>query len=186
MSRENWAQAVEHFQTPEFLKRSASNKGVRAQQQVVNRGGSCSYSNACFKEDIARIEAFRKANTDRQGVFSSPAVEQQYNALLFEISQQTQASSEASGLTPKDTQNCFEKILGVRRGHIRGIGRKPSTVVSMSDQEQPLTQPPPQSQLEMLQTMLKDPECSAALEDWFRSLPQRNETGGNEESDDDE
>ena len=50
MSRENWAHAVEHFQTPEFLKRSASNKGVRAQQQVVNRGGSCSYSNACFKE----------------------------------------------------------------------------------------------------------------------------------------
>ena len=50
MSRENWAQAVEHFQTPEFLKHSASNKGVRAQQQVVNRGGSCSYSNACFKE----------------------------------------------------------------------------------------------------------------------------------------
>ena len=46
---------------------------------------------------------------------------------------------------PKDTQNCFEKILGVRRGHIRGIGRKPSTVVSMYDQEQPLTQPPPQS-----------------------------------------
>ena len=41
-------------------------------------------------------------------------------------------------------------------------------------------------QLEMLQTMLKDPACSAALEDWFRSLPQRNETGGNEESDDDE
>ena len=38
----------------------------------------------------------------------------------------------------------------------------------------------------MLQTMLKDPACSAALEDWFRSLPQRNETGGNEESDDDE
>ena len=34
--------------------------------------------------------------------------------------------------------------------------------------------------------MLKDPACSAALEDWFRSLPQRNETGGNEESDDDE
>ncbi|KAL7590897.1 hypothetical protein Lser_V15G32395 [Lactuca serriola] len=55
----------------------------------------------------------------------------------------------------------------------------------MYDQEQPLTQPPPQSQLEMLQTMLKDPACSAALEDWFRSLPQRNETRGNEESDDD-
>ncbi|CAH1427520.1 unnamed protein product [Lactuca virosa] len=80
-------------------KRSASNKGVRAQQVVVNRGGSCSYSNACFKEDITRIEAFRKANTDRQGVFSSPAVEQQYNALLLEISQQTQASSQANGTT---------------------------------------------------------------------------------------
>ena len=50
MSRENWAHTVEHFQTLEFLKRSASNKGVCAQQQVVNRGGSCSYSNACFKE----------------------------------------------------------------------------------------------------------------------------------------
>ncbi|KAL7603208.1 hypothetical protein Lser_V15G18716 [Lactuca serriola] len=64
--------------------------------------------------DITRIETFRKANTDRQGVFTSFAVKQQYNALLHEISQQTQASSEASGLTPKDTQICFEKILGVR------------------------------------------------------------------------
>ena len=72
------------------------------------------------------------------------------NALLFEISQQTQASSEASGLTPKDTQNCFEKILGVRRGHIRGIGRKPSTVMSMYDQDQSLTQPSPQSQVTRL------------------------------------
>ena len=70
--------------------------------------------------------------------------------LLFEISQQTQVSSEVSGLTTKNTQNCFEKILGVRRGHIRGIGRKPSTVVSMYDQEQPLTQPPQQSQVTRL------------------------------------
>ena len=40
--------------------------------------------------------------------------------------------------------------------------------------------------LEIHQTMLKDPTCSAALKDWFRSLPQRNETEGNEEIDDDE
>ena len=38
----------------------------------------------------------------------------------------------------------------------------------------------------MLQTILKDLACSAALEDWFRSLPQQNETEGNKESDDDE
>ena len=50
MSHENWAKAVEHFQTPEFLRRSASNKECRAKQVVVNRGGSSSYSNACFKE----------------------------------------------------------------------------------------------------------------------------------------
>ena len=50
MSHENWAKAVEHFQTPEFLRRSASNKECRAKQVVVNRGGSSSYNNACFKE----------------------------------------------------------------------------------------------------------------------------------------
>ena len=39
MSHENWAKAVEHFQTPEFLRRSASNKECRAKQVVVKQRG---------------------------------------------------------------------------------------------------------------------------------------------------
>ena len=69
------------------------------------------------------------------------------NGLVQEINHQTQASFAASNLTPSDTRKCFERILGVRHGHIRGIGCKPPTVVFMYDQEQLITQEPPQSQV---------------------------------------
>ena len=63
--------------------------------------------------------------------------------MLEEITQRTQATSKANGLAPTDRKNCFERILGVRCGHIRGIEHKPPIVVSMYNQEQPMTQQPP-------------------------------------------
>ncbi|CAH1421079.1 unnamed protein product [Lactuca virosa] len=77
----------------------------------------------------------------------------------------------------------FVRLIPIANG---GIGRKPLTVVSMYDQEQLVTQEPPQSQLEMLQTILKDPACSTTLEEWFHSLPPPYNNEGNDGNDEDE
>lgn len=48
------------------------------------------------------------------------------NALVRELAEQTQLSATSSNPTPVDEPAIFEKVLGSRRGHIKGIGHKPS------------------------------------------------------------
>lgn len=46
---------------------------------------------------------------------------------MRELAEQTQQSASSSNATPVDEISIFEKVLGRRQGHIKGIGHKPST-----------------------------------------------------------
>ncbi|CAH1424024.1 unnamed protein product [Lactuca virosa] len=150
MEVDNWKKAVEYFQTDKHRIALDRNKKVREMQTNVNRGGSSSYNNTFYKKNIKRVETFRKAHTDRDDVFVTAEVEQQYNRLAEELLEQTQGESE---LTPAQERAAFEKVLGERRGHIRGISCKPSAFPPISQPSQPSPQQSQPSQLENLRAM---------------------------------
>ena len=50
MDQQRWNAAIDHFLTEKHKKRSTGNKECRKKQVVKNRGGTCSYSSACFKK----------------------------------------------------------------------------------------------------------------------------------------
>lgn len=49
MLLQNWNKTIDFFCTPEYRRRSDANKGTRQKQQYTNRGGTSTYTNACFK-----------------------------------------------------------------------------------------------------------------------------------------
>ena len=51
---------------------------------------------------------------------------------MRELAQQTQLSATSSNPTIVDEPTVFEKVLGSRRRHIKGIGHKPSARTSSS------------------------------------------------------
>ncbi|KAK1439565.1 hypothetical protein QVD17_05385 [Tagetes erecta] len=141
MIAENWRKAVDYFMTEEHEKRSAANKAVRQKQKYVNRGGTSSYSSACYKKNKSRLDQFHDAHTDKDGKFDSELAESQYEDLKKEYECQNEALGEEgsfSQLHPRDV-SIFEKVMGPRRGHIKGIGPKPSStspsVVTREDEQ---------------------------------------------------
>ena len=44
-----WSDTIEHFLIGKHKKRSINNKECRKMQVVKNRGGTCNYGSACFK-----------------------------------------------------------------------------------------------------------------------------------------
>ncbi|CAI9269121.1 unnamed protein product [Lactuca saligna] len=86
-----------------------------------------------------------------------------------------------SEFTPTQERATFEKVLGERRGHIRGIGRKPSGLPTIPQPSQP-SQPPSQpSQLENLRAMLADPACRDELYSFFQSQNNQGNDGNGDE-----
>ncbi|CAI9264071.1 unnamed protein product [Lactuca saligna] len=113
---------IDHFLTKKHQKRSAENKKCRKKQVVHNRGGTYSYGSACFK-NISYNNVYL-VNKKRE--FVDPLVEDQYNALVVEVALQTHHIADSGG----DAHYInwiviFEKVLGARRGHVRGIRPKP-------------------------------------------------------------
>lgn len=182
MDRANWKKAIDYFHTPEHLNRSKSNKEVRAKQQITNRGGTRKYSSACFKEEKTRVEAFRDGHTDKEGKFDSPVTEQQHRDL--------QRAYEECTQTPPDHIGIFEKVLGARRGHVKGVGRKPSlkglTCFEEGQSSQPQTQSTEKNKFEKL---LENPAFRARLvkmmEESFNAEEDDGENNGDEGQDGD-
>ncbi|KAD0001320.1 hypothetical protein E3N88_44946 [Mikania micrantha] len=75
----------------------------------------------------SRLEAFHNAHTGKDGIFDSEAAERHYNDLKAEFQNQIGPNSdgefdeESSASHPNEVA-VFEKVMGVRRGHTRGIG----------------------------------------------------------------
>lgn len=103
MSEENWNKSVTFFTSEKHKKRSRRNKANRANQVVKNRGGTSSYSNACYKK----------------------------NVLVHELAGQTQLSASSSNLTPVAERAVF-KVSGSRQRHVKGIERTPTGTTTSS------------------------------------------------------
>ncbi|CAI9271291.1 unnamed protein product [Lactuca saligna] len=128
-----WIDAFDHFLTKKHKKRSAGNKECRKKQVVKNRRGTCNYSSACFKNNLNRLEVFRRGHVNKKREFVDPLVEDQYNVLADEVGLQTHHIADSSGDPDTiDSIAIFQKVLGARRGHVRGIGPKPSSSLGTS------------------------------------------------------
>ncbi|KAD4585650.1 hypothetical protein E3N88_23251 [Mikania micrantha] len=131
MYAENWKKAVDFFLSDTHKKRSSSNAEVRQKQLYTNRGGTSAYSSYCYKNNKSRLEAFHNAHTGKDETFDSEVAERHYNDLKEEFQNQIGPNSdgefdeESSASHPNEVA-VFEKVIGVRRRHTRGIGRKPS------------------------------------------------------------
>ncbi|KAK9070323.1 hypothetical protein SSX86_010724 [Deinandra increscens subsp. villosa] len=120
-----WNKAIDYFLSDGHRRRSEVNKANRQKQRYINRGGSASFSSYAYKQSKSRLETFKSAHIDKDGNFYEPLAEADYNKLKQEFDAQTQPATEAGPSSPPDDKVVFEKVLGVRRGHIKGIGRKP-------------------------------------------------------------
>ncbi|KAI3763957.1 hypothetical protein L2E82_13955 [Cichorium intybus] len=164
MTLQNWNKAIDFFCTPEYRRRSDANKGTRQKQQYTNRGGTSTYSSACYKTGRKRIEQFKKAHTRKDGTWDSDVAYQQYLELEREFHLLNDPSPE-----PSKEVAVFEKVLGSRRGHYKGIGRKPPVTatipphfdVGQSSQEAPTK--------DTLAQMLEDPRHRDALAEFLRT-----------------
>ncbi|MFS8017751.1 putative transposase, Ptta/En/Spm, plant [Helianthus anomalus] len=126
MTKENWNKSIHHFLTPEHIKRTLAIATCRGNQRYANRGGSSSYASTSFKESLQRLEMFHKTHTDKDGNFSSSVAEEDYRRLVLQYEALSQRSCEEGGSSSQpDDLAIFENVLGLRRGHTRGIGRKP-------------------------------------------------------------
>ncbi|KAK9048083.1 hypothetical protein SSX86_001424 [Deinandra increscens subsp. villosa] len=124
-----WNKAIDYFLSDGHRRRSEVNKANRQKQRYINRGGSSSFSSYAYKQSKSRLETFKAAHTDKDGNFYEPLAEEDYNKLKQEFDSQTQPATEAGPSSQPDEKVVFEKVLGVRRGHIKGIGRKPPTSI---------------------------------------------------------
>ena len=83
--------------------------------------------------------------------------------LVEELLEQTQGESE---LTPVQERAAFEKVLGERRGHIRGVGRKPSALPPIPQPSQPSQQSSQPSQVKQ-STLVFVPSARNSNVLWF-------------------
>ncbi|XP_042753682.1 uncharacterized protein LOC111908380 isoform X2 [Lactuca sativa] len=137
MDQQHWNATINHFLTEKHQKRSAANQECRKKQVVKNRGGTCNYGSVCFKKNLNRLEVFHRAHVNKKGEFVDPLVGEQYNALVAEVALQTHHIADSGG--DPDTIYwiaIFEKVLGTRRGHVRGIEPKASSAAGTSASSQ--------------------------------------------------
>ncbi|KAI3778420.1 hypothetical protein L2E82_07700 [Cichorium intybus] len=111
-----------------------------------------------------KIEQFKKAHTRKDGTWDSDLAYQQYIELEREFELLNDPSPE-----PAKEVGVFEKVLGSRRGHYKGIGRKPPvtpTIPPHFDVGQPSQEAPTK---DALAQMLEDPRHRDALAEFLRT-----------------
>ncbi|KAJ9542126.1 hypothetical protein OSB04_028632 [Centaurea solstitialis] len=165
MSGENWNKVIDFFCTDKHKRRSDQNKVNKAKQVVPNRGGTSSYSNACHKFNKSKIQNYGDVHRLKDGTFDNPRSEEQYNALLHELNLETQNCSSSNNSTSVDEASIFERVLGARRGHIKGVGYKPSQTTSSAQSR--VSRPTQPSKLDRLLSNPRFKEAMAALVDSF-------------------
>ncbi|KAJ9559778.1 hypothetical protein OSB04_004938 [Centaurea solstitialis] len=165
MSEENWNKVIDFFCTDKHKRRSDQNKVNKAKQVVPNRGGTSSYSNACHKFNKSKIQNYGDVHRLKDGTFDNPRSEEQYNALLHELNLETQNCSSSNNSTSVDEASMFERVLGARRGHIKGVGYKPSQTTSSAQSR--VSRPTQPSKLDRLLSNPRFKEAMAALVDSF-------------------
>ncbi|CAI9300840.1 unnamed protein product [Lactuca saligna] len=119
MDQQRWNAAIDHFLTEKHQKRSAGNKECRK------------------KQNLNRLEVFHRAYVNKIGEFVDPLVEEQYNALVAEVSLQTHHIADSGGDPDTiDWITIFEKVLRTRWGHdvdVNAFPQNPTFVTAIED-----------------------------------------------------
>ncbi|KAL8210068.1 hypothetical protein R6Q57_006800 [Mikania cordata] len=116
-----------------LLKRYRDRKAM-AKKRFINNGGYADEERARANPpegNKSRLDAFYNTHTGKHGTFDSEIAERHYNDLKAEFQNQIGPNSdgefnEESNASHPNQVAVFEKVMGVRRGHTRGIGHKPS------------------------------------------------------------
>ncbi|XP_062107360.1 uncharacterized protein LOC133818483 [Humulus lupulus] len=130
VNKEKWKQICQLFTSPQFIARSIKNKENRKKQKYSTMQGTKSLAAIRFeKTNPDLIESWKdyhwkKATND----FVNDDARQDYEKLKADFELQTQqTSTDASNNdspSSVDQVEVLQKVLGQRRGHVRGVGRK--------------------------------------------------------------
>ncbi|CAI9297471.1 unnamed protein product [Lactuca saligna] len=127
---------------------------------------------ASLNNRIWDVEALRaQAHT---GEFVDPLVEDQYNVLVAEVALQTHHIADSGGdLDTIDWIAIFEKVLGTRKGRVRGIGPKASSAAGTSAPSQWQSQAPQPTQDVDVNAFLQNPTFVTVIGDIIRSFKNK-------------
>ncbi|KAK1419566.1 hypothetical protein QVD17_28758 [Tagetes erecta] len=108
---EEWRQFVDYRCSDKFQKRSSTNKGCRAKQEIVVRHGRKNLAQVRYdNRDVSSIELYRRMRV-RNGAFTEPQAAQNYADMI-------QMRDDPLNTLTED--EIMQEVLGERRGWTRG------------------------------------------------------------------
>ncbi|KAJ0674125.1 hypothetical protein HanLR1_Chr12g0436501 [Helianthus annuus] len=176
-----------------YLELEPSQLVLGSSRARASLGGSASYSSWSFKKNVEALDTYAHAHTLPDGTFASPLEEENFNLLKEEFERQRTQNNpfledegelgESSAPAISNVQ-VFEKVLGVRRGIYRGLGRKPSLSSASSDvspHEKEKTRP--QFSEEYFDELFEDPRFMERL---YQAMDKKRSRKDNENDTDEE
>ncbi|KAL4591842.1 hypothetical protein LXL04_004816 [Taraxacum kok-saghyz] len=174
---ENWRKVVDFFTGESHMTISQRNKNNRALQKPRIVEGL-----PLIGKD--RVGIYFDAHTNKNGEFEDPADEEHY------IEEETQVvASSSSTQTRVNEAAIFEKVLGPRRGRIRGIEIKPSTMPTSRQYDEGHPRTSQQTHLNTVDAIISDPRLRETVSTIYQSLSTQhpvNDEGTDEGSDEDD
>ncbi|KAL4562350.1 hypothetical protein LXL04_034552 [Taraxacum kok-saghyz] len=180
---ENWRKAVDFFTGESHMTISQRNKNNRALQKKPRIVEGL----PLIKKD--RVGIYFDAHTNKKGEFEDPADEERYigNELCREIKEETQAvASSSSSQTRVNEAAVFEKVLGPRRGRIRGIEIKHSTMPTSSQYDEGHPRTSQQTHPNTVDAIISDPRLRETVSTIVQSLSTQHPMNDEGDDEDDE
>uniref|UniRef100_A0A803NZW9 Uncharacterized protein n=1 Tax=Cannabis sativa TaxID=3483 RepID=A0A803NZW9_CANSA len=122
VNAEHWRQICQFFTSPEFIARSQQNKNNREKSKYPTTQGSKSLAGMRSENrNVGYIETWKEAHINKKTkTFVNENARRDYERL--KAAYEKRASIPNSG--PVDEIAILREVLGERRGHNRGVGRK--------------------------------------------------------------
>ncbi|XP_062096025.1 uncharacterized protein LOC133801799 [Humulus lupulus] len=130
VNKEEWKQICQLFTSPQFIARSIKNKENRKKQKYSTTQGTKSLAAVRFeKTNPDLIESWKDYHWKKsKNDFVNDDARQYYEKLKadFELRTQQTSTDASNNDSPSsvDQEEVLQKVLGQRRGHERGVGRK--------------------------------------------------------------
>ncbi|XP_062097037.1 uncharacterized protein LOC133803103 [Humulus lupulus] len=130
VNKEEWKQICQLFTSPQFIARSIKNKENRKKQKYSTTQGTKSLAAVRFeKTNPDLIESWKNYHWKKsKNDFVNDDARQDYEKLKadFELRTQQTSTDASNNDSPSsvDQEEVLQKVLGQRRGHERGVGRK--------------------------------------------------------------
>ncbi|KAL8260947.1 hypothetical protein R6Q59_024996 [Mikania micrantha] len=178
MDQEAWEQLIDElFLDPDFRKRSKKNKSNRSKQRYTSFHGSKSYAQRRHMEGTGGIEVFKETHFKVGKGWANEIAESDYEMMQEEFKKSTQESGDSSSVNQIE---CMERVLGQRRGHIRGVGRVvrhltpdvSQTYPSRGEWQNQLDERVEQLQQQLQEQQQRDRERDRAMEEMSRQMEE--------------